>query len=53
MTEDHTDRRIEANSEVLQTEFQYDFWKGPREISASAVFMVFICAVNTVPAEIP
>ena len=29
--------------DLLQTEFQYDFRKGPRQISAGTVFTVFIC----------
>ena len=50
-------RNGDINREVLQTEYRYDFWKGPREYSASTVFTVFICVialitVNTVPAEI-
>ena len=38
------------NREVLQNEFQYDFQKGPREISAGMVCTVFTCiiAFNTV-----
>ena len=42
---------------VLQNEFRYDFWKGPREISAGTVITVLkaimhVHTVNTVPAEI-
>ena len=45
------------NREVLQNEFQYDFRKGPREISAGTVLTVFTCimafnTVITVPAKI-
>ena len=40
--------------EVLQNKFRYDFRKGPRPISAGAVFKAImqIKSVNTVPAEI-
>ena len=29
------------NIDLLQNEFRYDFWKGPREISAGTEFTVF------------
>ena len=46
-----------AIGEVLQNAFRYDFRKGPRDISASAVITVLkavmhVNTVNTVPAEI-
>ena len=45
------------NREVLHNEFQYDFRKGPREISAGTVITVLkailhVNTVNTVQAEI-
>ena len=51
---DHLSTKTAFIREVLQTEFRYDFRKGPREISAGTVFTVFkaMMHINTVPAEI-
>ena len=38
-----------VNREVLQTEFWYDFRKGPRQILAGAVLTVFICIIALIP----
>ena len=45
------------NLDLLQTEFRYDFQKGPHQVLAGGVFMVFrakvqINTVITVPAKI-
>ena len=54
---DHSKKKKSFNLDFLQTGFQYDFWKGPREISAGTIFTVLnaimhVNIVNTIPAEI-